>query len=270
MTTYTVLVNSSDGYRDAWDPFFALLAEYWPEVGGPIVLNTERAEYARPPLSIRASRVQERSGGARRLSWSECLLACLDQITTPLLIYLHEDYFLDRPVQAGLVEELAGRMAREPDIRHIGLTNFGDRGPYEPTSDPRLSRLGPRARYRISTQVGLWRVETLRSYLRPGENAWMFEIYGTRRAWRRREAFLAVSRERYGTDADPVFHYTPTGIIKGKWHPAMPALFEQHGIPMDFARRGFYVEKPRLLERMHTLRALAANPVRAVTGLLGR
>ncbi len=265
---YTLLVNSSDGFEDCWAPFFTLMARNWPDYRGPIVLNTESKKWSRPGFDIRCSQVQHTRPG-RRLTWSECLLAALDQIETPLVLYFHEDYFLERPVDERLIDEFATLMLNNDSIRHIGLTHFGSLGPFEPTEDARLLRIARKARYRISTQVGLWRVDALKSYLRPEENAWMFEIFGTRRAQRRPDTFLTVNPNIYRPGATPIVQYTHTGIIKGKWHPAMPALFAANGIQVEFSKRGFFQPKPRVLEKLVTLRKLIAHPLLLSKALLG-
>lgn len=38
---YTVLVSSTDSYRDCWKPFFELFSEYWPRPLPPVCLCTE-------------------------------------------------------------------------------------------------------------------------------------------------------------------------------------------------------------------------------------
>ncbi len=263
MTTpaYVILVNSSDPFEDCWEPFFRLFETFWPACEVPILLNTEQKPYTRPGLNLRATVVQHPD--EPRLPWSECLIRALRQIETPLVLYFHEDYFLEAPVDAAFIDEMAARMLADPRIRHIGLTHFGSEGPFAPTDDERLWQIGPKARYRLNTQVGLWHVDTLLRYLRPEENAWMFEIFGSARARRVAETLLTTNRmvrhPRLGTG---VVQYTHTGIIKGRWHPAMPALFAQHGLTIDFAQRGFFSPRPPLLRRWELLLKLAAHPLR--------
>lgn len=266
---FTLLVNTSDGFEDCWTPFFTLLTRNWPDYRGPILLNTELKQWSYPGLDINCSQVQKKRPN-KRLTWSECLLAALDQVKTPLVLYFQEDYFLERPVDAKLIEEFAILMLDDDSIRHIGLTHFGSMGPFEPTEDARLWRIARKARYRISTQVGLWRVDALKSYLRPEENAWMFEIFGTQRAQHRPDTFLTVNQKIYSPGATPIVQYTHTGIIKGKWHPALSELFAVNGVQVDFTKRGFYKPKPRALEKLVTLRKLIAHPLLLSRALLGR
>lgn len=252
---YTILVNSCDGFEDCWVPFFTLFERYWPEPRPPVLLNTENKVWAAAELDVASTQVQE--GQDRRLSWSECLDAALGQIRTPLVLYLQEDYFIERPVDVELIDQMAARMLDQPGIGHIGLTHFGAGKPLGPTTDPILWEVGPRASYRISTQAGLWRVDTLRSYLLPWESGWMFEIFGTVRAWKRRDVFLTLARDA----TKPAITYQHTGIVKGQWSRFVLPLFEKEGIEMDFLRRGFYEPRqPHWMRRAKLLKALFRHP----------
>ena len=261
---FTVLVNSCDDFEDCWDPFFTLFATYWEKPWPPVLLNTERKHWQHDQVPLTCSAVQR---GARRLTWSECLLAALDLITTPLVLYVQEDYFLDSPVRSGVLARCVGAMLADPSIAHVGLTEFGSNGPFEHTKDDFLWRVPQRGKYRISLQAGLWRVDALRSYLRPHENPWMFEILGTRRAWHVPDTFLTLSRQLYKRPENAVLSYIHTGIIKGRWHADIPALFARHGISVDFAGRGFYKPLPRWRTRMQTLRVLLQNPADVLRSL---
>jgi hypothetical protein len=234
------------------------------------MLVTEKKNRSFPGLDVQCAQVQT---GEKRLTWSECLGRALDQVETPLVLYMQEDYFLESPVRHELVQEFASCLNSRPEIACLGLTHFGAHGPYQATDDPRLKRVGQRANYRVCTQAGFWRKEALERALDPEENGWMFELFGTRRSWHREETYLTVDPERYRPSTGmekPIFHYTHTGIIKGRWHPAMPALFQAHGIPMDFSRRGFFVPKPKWQERIVTFRRLIERPDLLWRGIRGK
>ena len=263
---YTVVINTSDSYDDCWDPFFLLFRRYWPDCAARVLLNTERKVFADPTGQVESSQVQKPTEG--RLTWGECLLRCLSTVHTPLVLYMQEDYFLDARVDTVRLDALVSRMMADPTIRQIGLTAFGALGPFRPTDDPSLWEVGERSRYRTSLQAALWRTDTMRSYLRPDENGWMFEIFGSRRSWRRDERFLTVNRdaERHRR----VLPYEFTGIVKGQWEATVPAFFAREGIAVDFSRRGFFHPRPLLLEKLRTLKKLMGDPARFVRGMLGR
>jgi hypothetical protein len=262
---FTILVNSSDGFADCWGPFFKLFNLYWPNCDVKILLNTETANWSFPGVNLHCTQV---GVGTGKLTWSECLIQALNQVDTPLVLYLQEDYFLERQVNVNLVYELADMMV-DTNIKHVGLTHFGSCGPFHTTSNPRLWKIDQHARYRISTQAALWCRDTLNSYLKPEENGWMFEIYGSRRAQKREECFLTVNRDLYCPEKTPIFQYTHTGIIKGKWHQNMSKLFTQHGIQVDFEKRGFYEEPHWLFKKAGTLKKLASNPMAFVRSMVG-
>jgi hypothetical protein len=254
---FTILVNSSDGFTDCWGPFFKLLERYWPECNARILLNTETRDFQHPTLPVTATKVQV--DAQRRLTWSECLIAALDQVQTPLVLYFQEDYFIRRMVQQGKVEEAVSYMMANPAVKHVALTSIGSQPPYEAyEADARFQKIRRRARYRVSTQAGLWRVDTLKSYLVPEENGWMFEIYGTWRARKRDELFLCMDFSE--ATGGPAIQYLHTGIIKGQWLPEIQADFEANGIEVDYSRRGFYRQKPALLRKVETCRRLLERP----------
>ncbi|MEJ5994843.1 hypothetical protein WG904_10485 [Pedobacter sp. Du54] len=261
----TLLVNSSDNFEDCWDPFFKLYTEYWSSANLPIVLNTEfKTDYTYGHLPIRCSAANARNPD-RRLTWSECLINALHKIDTDLVLYMQEDYFLEKEVCAELVNDMVNTMLADKSIKYIGLTHLGNFPPFGAWDGDRRLQKVLNTRYRVSTQAGIWRKETLLSYLKPEENGWMFEIFGTQRAKRRDDLFLTVHRKHA-----PALLYTHTGIIKGKWHPAMPALFEAHKIEMDFTKRGIYKEKPYLLRKLETGLKLVKNPYVFYRGMRGK
>lgn len=262
---FTLLVNSCDGFEDCWTPFFTLLARYWPQPLPPILLNTERRSFSYSGIEVQSSRVQV--GHDKRLTWSECLHAALSTVETPLVLYMQEDYFIESPVDLSTISACARQMLDDPTIKHIGLTHFGAGSPILPDERPALSRIGPRASYRLSTQAGLWRTDALQSYLLPWESGWMFELFGTMRAWKRSDLFLTLDRAM----TVPAIAYQHTGIVKGQWSKFVPALFEREKIRVDFGNRGFHEGESSPLERrFRLLKAITANPHVAAKSLFAR
>jgi hypothetical protein len=253
---YSILVNSSDGYEDCWGPFFILLNKYWPDCTAKIYLNTQHKNWVTNSNNVTCTQVEKDKG--RNLSWSECLLAALERIDTSLVLYFQEDYFIHREVDRGRIHQLCDYMIRHPEIGHIALTKHCSYGPYDPHSEACLQTIRKNARYRISTQAALWRVETLRSYLDPKENGWMFEIYGTWRARKRNDIFLSARWDK--TCGGPVIDYLHTGIIKGGWFRDVEPVFSRNGIHVDFQKRGFYEPKHRLLHKIEVARKLIQSP----------
>lgn len=246
---YSVFVNSSDGFEDCWIPFFTLLKKYWPNCHYTIYLNTEKKEFVFDGLNIISTKVQKNEN--RKLTWSECLIKGLKAVDTPIILYFQEDYFIKSPVNVDLIEDFVGIMLKMNHVKHIGLTPFGSRGGFKHTFDNRLWEIKQNARYRISTQAGLWYKDVLENYLVPKESGWMFEINGTKRAQNRNDFFCTVNRDIYGKDKNLIIDYILTGIVKGKWHPDIPALFELHGIIIHYENRGMLFTKFKMIDRIN-------------------
>lgn len=264
----TIVVQSTDQFSDCWPPFFTLLKAYWPDCRYPIVLNTETKIYAHEGLDIRPSAVGVKAPWP---TWSESLLRCLDGLSTDLVLFLLDDYFLDAPVSGEAVEWCAARI-RAGGYSSITLTEHGRNRGSGPGPEPRLLSIRQDAKYRLSTSPALWRTEALRRYLRPAENAWQFEKFGSWRARRTPDSLLLLDPESLGNEgrgAIPYFQAVDdTGIVKGRWQKGVDALFRSHGIAIDYSLRGFHEPLPSVLNKYHLLRKLTANPVRVIVGWL--
>lgn len=266
---YTILVNSCDSFEDCWVPFFMLLEKKWKSCRSPILLNTEFKSFVHDGLSIKSSKSHQDTHD-RKLTWSECLIRALEMVDTPLVLYMQEDYFIQEPVQSRVIDDFAELMIKDRSIKHIGLTDHGSEPPFiEFYNDKRLCIIAQNAGYRISTQAGLWRKDTLLSYLRSEENGWMFEIFGTKRAQKKKDLFLTANRELYNSHQGEIISYVHTGIIKGKWHSDIPRIFDDNNVVMDFNIRGYYKEKPYIFRKIETTKKLVKNPIKFITGMLG-
>jgi hypothetical protein len=254
----TVLVNSTDTFNDCWPPFFQLFKRYWPSCPCHVVLNTETREYFDTELQLVCSMVQARDpAGAPRLSWSDCLIRCLETISTPYVLYLQEDYFLNGPVDQAFIEQCVDVMA-EHNVPHIRLMEVDVRARYIKSGlHPLLWQIDQRANYRVSLQAGLWNVAALKDLLRSGESAWDFERRGTVRAMSKPDRFLCQSLDHFNQRGHYPIPYQPTGIVKGKWYArAVVDLFAANGIHVDYSKRGFSSESLQRSKIVIPLRAL--------------
>jgi hypothetical protein len=260
-----ILVNSSDGFRDCWDPFFRLLETHWPQCRFPVYLNVEEATYEHPSLAIRCLNHRRLASGAN-VPWSDRLIESLRAIPESYVMYLQEDYFLDAPVRDDVVEDCL-RVVAEEGAGCVHLTGFGSRGGSKTAERPYLVDVPRISHYRVSTQAAIWDKNVLLSYVRPDETVWETEILGTVRSWSQHAAIRTVDPVRLG--GSPVMSYTGTGIIRGQWHPEMVPLFSRHGIDMDFERRGFYSFPSRWTTRSRIIMSLMKRPRRSLMAMFG-
>jgi len=229
---FSILVNTTDSFEDCWEPFFKLFSIFWPSYEGKINLNTESKVFNYNGLNIHSIRNQMNKG-----TWSECLYSALKHIESNIILYLQDDYFINNNVNYVLINQLSYLLIKNK-IGCIQLTPFASTGPFKKSNYYGLLKYDKKSSYKISTQASLWNKELLLKYIRKHENAWQFEIYGTKRAWRNKEEIYIYNFEDKN---EPIIPYTPTGIIKGKWNKnAVFDLFIKNGINIDYSKRGFY------------------------------
>jgi len=234
--SYSIFVNSTDSFEDTWDPFFHLLADFWPS-SEPVILNTERKTYRHPLVPITCTRVAR--AGETRIPWGECMIRALDHIPTESFVYLQDDYFLFDFVDTDVVGE-AVRIVGAEGLDCLRLMECGGAGPYEPTAYPWLCSVARTAAYRISLQAGVWTRTGMRKYLRRHESPWQMEVWGSKRASRIDGRIWAVDRDVYSELHTQVVPYVPTGIVRGRWERGIVEdLFAGHGIRVPFEVRGW-------------------------------
>jgi hypothetical protein len=265
-----ILVNSSDGFSDCWPPFFTLLETFWPDRPFQVYLNTESATYTHPRVDVTCLTHPPAPSGIR-MPWSDRLLSSLEAIPQQHVLYMQEDYFLDAPVRTDIANDCL-RTVIEAGVGCVHLTPvhlkpFGSWRGRSIAELPYLVDVPRLAQYRVSTQAAIWDKRVLASYVRPDETVWETEILGTVRAWSQPAAIRTIDPDCL--PGGPVISYTGTGIIRGKWHPAMVSLFARHGLEIDFNRRGFHSFPSRWQTRSRMLMGLLARPHRPLAALLG-
>ena len=259
-------VNTCDSFQDCWTPFFKLFEIY----GGvlcaqPVYLNTERAEFQWNDLEVHSTKSWP--PGERTLpTWCERFLNGLDHVKEDLVLYFQEDYFLKGVVRAELVREALDIFAGSPNVGVVYLNSHGPSVTRSRRHSENFLEVQPPARYLISTQAAIWRKEFLRSTIRNWENVWMFEKFGTLRARNTKWRFFAPTPS--ALEGGEIVDYLWTGVIQGKWKEDCPELFRQHGITVDFQRRGFYKEGTLVQHRLRIIKALYGRPVPALRSIL--
>ena len=238
-----ILIASCDAYSDAWAPFFALMQRYWPDCPYPVYLISNQQEAGIPgvhSLTLNEDR-----------KWAGNMLAALERLPYQRILYLQEDYFLQRPVNNQTIQQVldfaeqtgAGfiRLAGWPDPELSHVNSLG------------LGQLAPKQKFRVSLQAGLWQRATLEKLLIDGESGWEMEIQGSERSQSLAEPFFAVSHLRPIID-----YYVFTAILKGKWVPGALRLCRREGIDVDTSRRGIHGEWPFLVRNFRNMTMMVA------------
>jgi hypothetical protein len=215
MDNTTLLVSTFDGYSMCWPPFCHGLSKYYPDHPELVFVTNHKAPPAGRGLALGTD------GG-----WAKNLLAALERVSTPFLLYMQEDYWLKSAVTPQNIRDYVNLLERgQADYIRLLPVPGPDR---DFPGDARLGIIEPHAAYRTSLQAALWRKDTLAALIRPDESPWDFERNSGRRSACYGDRFLCVKRRRYGLD------YVFTAIVDGQWDPQARRYAQEEGIAVDF------------------------------------
>ncbi|MCP4345827.1 MAG: hypothetical protein GY795_09910 [Desulfobacterales bacterium] len=218
-TDTSVLVVSCDKYSDMWKPFFTLFRRYWPDNPLKVYLGSNHLVY-------NDSDVTTLLAGEDK-SWSHGLLKMIEQVETPYVILMLEDFFLQETVDTDSVIKCINTL-KNLDGHMLRL--IPRPGPDKGVADhPFLGYIKPDASFRVSTQGTLWRKSALLSLIREGESAWEFELNSTERSRNQKNGYYCVWK--------PVLTYKHHVVERGKWFRSEARKFGAMDIGCDFSRR---------------------------------
>lgn len=224
MNSIPILVVSCDAYSDLWNPFFATFRAMWPDCHQPTFLGTNYLKY--DDDQITSIQVGDDK------NWALNLHKMLAAINSDRVIIFLEDFLIVDVVNDNKVQKLV-EVSVDNDLDCLRLKP-------DPPPNRRLKgfeNLGVIDRgedYRVSTQVAIWKADTLKRLAVPGFSAWDFEIYGTYLADRNHTKFWGVY--------DPVIN-TINGVERGKWLQPGLDLCDQLQIVVDRERREVQTNK---------------------------
>ncbi len=224
----SIIVSSCDGFRDVWHPFFTLFFRYWSDCPFRIYLTANRCSYD----DIRIQTIR----AGRDRGWATNMRRALEQIATPLVLYLQEDYFLTRQADTARIIALAEHALQEGAAC---VRIYPCPGPDEDLDEARgLGRISQHAEYRVSLQAAIWNREILQALITDGESGWDMEMKGTKRAADIDKPFFSVTR-RYLSDGtlDAPLPYLCSAVERGCWVPEALDLCRREGIEVDTGRR---------------------------------
>lgn len=212
---FSVLVVSCDKYSDLWLPFFELFWRFWPDCPFNVYLLSNNMAAHIPkvkPLLV-----------GDDLSWSDNLIKALNQLNEEYVLIFLDDLLLLDHVKTDDVVKIVGWVVEK-------MPNYLRMNPY-PRADKSYNELvGIVLRgtvYRTATVMAVWKRDILLNLLRPGENAWEFEICGTVRS-DCYDKFYAT-----WTDYFPIVN----SVIKGKWRRRAIRKLRSLRIEIDLEKR---------------------------------
>ena len=218
MAHVTVLVPSCDRYRDLWRPFVTLLRRHWPDCPYPVVVGSNHARCEEE--GVTALPIGD------DITWTKSTRAMVEQIDSPVILMLLDDFFFRSRVDTARVEGLVRDFDR---LDGAYLRLVPNPPPDVPLARfPAVGEVAPGAPYRASLQAALWRKEDLLAILRDEENPWQMEVLGSRRSDGMARGFYAVW--------EPALDYY-AGVVSGRWELYGLAVVREQGVPVDLAAR---------------------------------
>ncbi|MBQ3288825.1 MAG: hypothetical protein IJH50_05385 [Kiritimatiellae bacterium] len=202
----TVLVTSCDAYRDVEGPFLTLFRRYWPDCPFELVVNGETGAadgFDRAVLSGKGK------------TWSQMLAEALDEVSTPYVLMLMNDYYLESLVDTALF------------LRRLGEAKASDALNYRLCPDP--PRAVKNTAYAVSCKAGIWNRDFLRDLAARTKSAWEFERYGS--------FMFDMSDPRPILVTERLEFPFLDVVHKGYWEPFGVELLRREGIAVDFAKR---------------------------------
>jgi hypothetical protein len=228
---YSILILSCDSYSDVWPYLTQTFDRFWADCPFEIYLCSEQKTFSHP--KIKNIKIGRKAG------WSEMMLAVLEQVKTPNIIYMQEDYLLKSKIDNQLIYSIL-KISEENKTAYFRLfpwpnpdLNFQDR------SD--IGALGLQSAFRTSLQCAVWDVQIFRSLLRKEESGWDFEANSIARTKNIDRPFLslkaAVDYATMNAGTYPI-DYFATGVLHGKWMREAIFYFDTVGIKISPGKRG--------------------------------
>lgn len=213
----SVVVSSCDAFFDAWRPFAFFFRKFWPDCPFPVYLVTDH-------LDVRSASIRALPLG-REKDWAGRVQAALEQIATPHVLYLQEDYFLTSAVDE---EQLARDFAHaiERDAASLCFRDLSGLEPESAAGSDRIMVVPRESTGRTRLQTALWKRDVLAAILVRGETPWDMEARGSART---RDLLMLT----YTRNANAPVQYLVTAIVRGLWTPQALALCRAHGVKIE-------------------------------------
>lgn len=259
----SIIVLSSDGYSDCWDPLFMSLKKYFSGIEKyEIILSTNTKKYSYPGLDI----ISLTNG--INTPWSKRLRDSLNIAKNEIVLVIVEDFILRSPIDVKVLNEFLLLMKKSDKIDYIRLLSTLKKIKSKHSSHNYLDKIDYKTKLRFAYLPGLWKKKTLLKYVKDNESVFLSERLGDVRSWIYKDGFYTVSKEyieKYGQFYD----CAQSGMLfKGKWSHWVPPFFEKEGIKMDFSLRGLVTQEYRTKTRLKSKTEIFKNPISTLKSFL--
>lgn len=236
----SIIIYSSDGYEDCWDPFFKLLKKNFPlDDSYEIILLTNKKKYQYPGLRIRTM------ANGLNTPWSKRLKIGINRANYDIVFLIGDDFFLLEKVNEDLFNQQLKLIIESSEVDHIRLLHKPNKFKSSPSSFPFLDKIDNKTKYRFLYAPSLWKKQSLLQYIVDFESPFMSEKMGTYRSRILRHGFYCMSDEFKEKNGNMYSCGTSGVIIKGKWAKWVEPVFKKNDLDIDLSIRGVREESEK-------------------------
>lgn len=234
----TILINSCDLYKSAWEPFLKLFLIQWPDCPYNFVINSETLDYHGEIKNVRAIHPDDKT-----LTWTQRFIYVLNHIESEYILFFIEDYFVLNPVNTKVFEHAVKVLEKNPNVgmiclasthkENIKTNDYEDEDFYSRKIDEKNL---------IWCRTNLYRKDYLLKLLRDHETIWNFESYASYRAMNLPYIILQQNNNSPEVFTFSVKVEDGIGITLRKWLRGNVELFKKYNIDVNFDELGFIDE----------------------------
>jgi len=165
----TVIIGSCDSYQPLWKNFDILFKRYWQ-------LETNNL-FVGETISIPYSNYTNILPGLN-LPWGLRMLTALDEVTTPYVCFLLEDYYLTEIITETFIQKHI-EILEQHNADKIMFDKLYSSDVYSLTNlSEDLYQFNNHSMYLNSVQPAIWRTDYIKQVLKPSYSPWQFELDG--------------------------------------------------------------------------------------------
>ncbi len=201
-----IVVTSCDAFQECWEPFIFSINKFWEDCPWDIYIISNHKSITSP--RVRFIKVGDDNG------WASNLKIAINQISADFIIYLHEDFFINKKVMTSeIIKHL--NYCNKHKIDYLRLAPpFFDKYLITNTS----YALSPKSkRYRLCLQASIWNKKVLDKLLIPGFSAWQFEWKIDRIINKYRYSINSIVIHSSHYPLKGISYVADTAVHKGMW-----------------------------------------------------
>lgn len=171
---FTILIGTCDKYSFLWKDFASMFNKYWDD----------RIEVNKYFLSETVSPEIEgfKSFTPGKIPYSDCIKYALNNITTPYVLWMQDDYFLRKQIPKERFDAYI-KFITNNNVDRFCFNRYRPHTKYYSLShiNENLYKMDQNSNYTISMQSSIWNVDFFKSCLISDghETPWEFEVNGT-------------------------------------------------------------------------------------------